>query len=704
MPRATLCMFVLAASLLLSGVLAPRSNANLPANGRVWEMITFIDTSSSSGLVGMRPVLDDDDRLVYAVIGPPPGSPSGSALANGVAVRGSSSWLNTPLGFPYETESSDLFLLLAPQLPVSFSEDLRTVLWASSLPLTPDAPPAGETALYRQPPAGPLELVAPVGETLAFEYRNFAAVSSDGDRIVFDTREHLLAADTGRTSGRSIYVWENGVLQLVDVDNGGSLLSTCGAKASKLNGMSASGARVFFSVPASCNGTEEVFLRDLEEGTTTQISASRCSRLDCNAVADVGFAGADPSGSVAYMTTAQQLTDDDEDTRRDLYRYEVGSGELTLVSGGSASATGSVDDTVVFPSEVGDRVYFTGAGEVLPGESGGGAKLFVADSGEPRLVGAGSIPKVLDERQLQQTPDGGRALFVTSAQLVPEDTDSQEDAYLYDVGDESLTRISVGPSGGNGAYPVSITGPSPLNQHEFESGILRPYYAIDERGERTFFATAEPLVPDDTNTEPDVYEFWRGAVGLVSPGHGPYKSDFAGISRDGRSVMFATNTTLVPYDLDGGSRDLYVARLAGGFPETTPKGPGCDTSRCPLAARPRLSRAAPPSIAPQPAGEHSRTPRLRLLRVAGKRRKGAIVTVVSAPARGRVTGSVWIRGKRGRIVLARGSKRARRPGRIRLRLRLTRVARGPAGGVNKARLTIRQRKTRISRVVRLRLR
>jgi hypothetical protein len=666
-------------------------------------MTTFIASSSSSGLVGMRPMFDDDEALVYAVVGPPPGSPSGSALANGIAVRGSSGWVNTPLGFPYETESTDLFTLLAPQLPISFSEDLQTVLWASSTPLTAGAPPPGETALYRKPASGPLELIspAPVGDGFVLTYPEFAGMSSDGATIIFATRKHQLPADSARTTGGSVYAWENGALQLVDVDNGGSLLSTCGSKVSKSNGMSASGSRVFLSVPASCNGTEKVYLRDLEHGTTTEISASHCTRVDCNPPANVSFAGANRAGSVAYVTTTQQLTDDDQDTKRDLYRYDVSSGELTLVSGGAASATGVVDNAVVFPAEAGDRVYFTGSGELLAGESGSGAKLFVAGAGGPRLVANGAIPTVLEERQLQETPDGSRALFVTDAQLVPDDTDTQLDAYLYDAGDESLTRISTGPSGGNGAYAVGITGPSPLNQHEFESGDLRPYYAIDDSGERTFFTTEESLVPEDTNAKADVYEYWHGAVGLVSPGYEPYKSDFAGISRDGRSVMFATNSTLVPSDRDGGARDLYSARLGGGFPEEA-QGAGCDSASCPLAAEPRLTREPPSSLAPQ-VGADARKPRLRLLRVAARRRRGAIVAVVSTPARGRVVGTLWVRGKHRRMVLAHGARRVRRPGKTRLALRLTRAGRRSASRMRKAHLTIRQRKVTVSRVVRVKL-
>lgn len=689
----------LIAALAVFGVLAPRGDAAIPANGRTWELTTFLPNSSSSGVVGMRPMWNDGERFLYAVIGPPPGTPSGSSFGYGNALRGPASWVNTPLGFPYTSESTNVFELLAPLLPISVSEDGQTLLWASIVPLTPGAPPEGETALYRQV-GGALELVSAVLPLSFFlKYPSFAGISSDGSRVVFESAEHLLPADAGRTEGKSIYAWTDGSLQLVDVDGGGALLSTCGAAISKSNGMSAFGNRVFFSVPASCNGVEKVYLRDLEDGTTVAISASMCTRVDCNANADVEFAGATRDGDIAYMTTTQQLTNADEDSANDLYGYDVDSGELTLLSGGSALAAGAVNGEAAFPAEVGGRVYFGAVGELLPGESGAGQKLFLANgSGGVRFVAEASIPDIEEERQIQLTPDGGRALFVTSAPVVPGDTDSQPDAYLYDADKEEMTRISTGPSGGNGSFPVSITAPSPLNQHEFEAGDRRPYYSIDASGERTFFTTEESLIPEDTNGKLDVYESWHGTLGLISPGYLPLKADFAGISRDGRSAMFATNADLVAADQDGGARDIYAARLEGGFPAEAGKA-GCNSASCPLASSARLTRGVPPSA----VALASKRGRLRLLDVASAVKKGAIAVTVAVPAPGLVTGTMWIRQKGKKIVLARGSERATRPGQAQLQLKLTRAAGELAGGTTKVHLTVSGGNASASDVVKVKL-
>ena len=125
----------------------------------------------------------------------------------------------------------------------------------------------------------------------------------------------------------------------VDVDNGGSMISKCGVSVSHYSGMSSDATRVFFSTAASCEGgenEEKVYLRDISTKHTVEISESQCTRVDCNAAANVEFAGATRDGKVAYLTTNQQLTNADTDEGRDLYRYEVATGKLTLLSGASA--------------------------------------------------------------------------------------------------------------------------------------------------------------------------------------------------------------------------------------------------------------------------------------------------------------------------------------------------------------------------------
>jgi hypothetical protein len=94
---------------------------------------------------------------------------------------------------------------------------------------------------------------------------------------------------------------------------------------------------------------------------------------------------------------------------------------------------------------------------------------------------------------------------------------------------------------------------------------------------------------------------------------------------------------------------------------------------------------------------------LRVLDVAAKARKGAIAVVVSVPAPGTVSGSIWSRGKGKKVLLAEGSRRAKRAGKTELKLLLTRAARRGPSGVKEAQLTVSQGTSKASQTVKVSL-
>jgi hypothetical protein len=695
--------WLLGAVLIAIVLFVPKAEAAVPSGGRAWELVSFKEPTSGR-MFAIRPMEDDDERFVFSTFGPAPGSESGPFATFLTAERGPAGWIDTPLSMPYSMNKTFLLEEIEPLFPASFSGDFQTSIWLSKAPLTPDGPPEGPDGLYRKVKGQPPEFIANTGLfviPLFYGESTFADISSDGSRVIFGARSHLRPGDAGRTKGFSIYAWEGGNLQLVDVDNGGSLISTCGSEVPKANGMSASADLIYFTAPAviapSENCEEEVakiYLRDLETDTTVQISASECTRVDCNAPQDAEFAGATRDGSVAFLTTAQQLTNDDHDSARDLYRYDVATGELTLLSGGAEEATGEVlGERNAYPSEDGSRAYFLAKGEVLPGETTTGEKLFRSDASGLHLVT--EAPFALNP-EIQLSGNGERVLFVTSSQLLPGDTDSEPDAYLYDAEEESLTLISTGPSGGNGPYPALVF--SPLERPEAESsGDKRNYYAIDRTGERVFFGTKEQLLPEDTNTVADVYEWWNGQLGLISSGEDEYDAGFAGASRDGHSVLFVTNASLSPQDNDGGNRDFYVARIGGGFPESQEEEPGCDVKLCPLPPREPLVRPALASMSPLP----HQGGRLRIIRVrsttAGAGRSISVLAGVPHP--GLVTASIWVRAHGKKKVLAAGSAGAVRSGKLRVDLRFARQS--ADSRIEKARLTLSEGDATVSRAVKL---
>jgi len=123
---------------------------------------------------------------------------------------------------------------------------------------------------------------------------------------------------------------------------------------------------------------------------------------------------------------------------------------------------------------------------------------------------------------------------------------------------------------------------------------------VDERGisadgDRIFFETPTPLVPQDSNTNTygpciagpkggcvqgeDVYEWENGVVYLISTGTSPLNSYLLDSSENGNDVFFATAEGLVPGDTDGGF-DIYDARIPHEGEPYPPAAVPCEGSVC----------------------------------------------------------------------------------------------------------------------------
>jgi hypothetical protein len=154
-----------------------------------------------------------------------------------------------------------------------------------------------------------------------------------------------------------------------------------------------------------------------------------------------------------------------------------------------------------------------------------------------------------------------------------------------------LTCVSCNPSG---ARPV---GPSRLS--EIESAETTFYYTprnFSEDGSRLFFDSGDALVPHASNGRQNVYEYEGGHVYLISDGAGSYDSSFLDASPSGDDVFIATADRLVPQDQDS-QVDVYDARVGGGFPVSVSP-PACDNGdSCKGPVSPQPSVFGPPASA-----------------------------------------------------------------------------------------------------------
>jgi hypothetical protein len=170
--------------------------------------------------------------------------------------------------------------------------------------------------------------------------------------------------------------------------------------------------------------------------------------------------------------------------------------------------------------------------------------------------------------------DGHLLFFLSMAQLDPEDTDAgHTDVYRYDSVAEALQCISCATNGNSTPVDVfagSVEGSSASNFAE------QGRWASED-GQTVAFATGAPLLESDEDGEVNPYLWREGQLvqlpGVVRDPLQPYK--FPAVSPGGEEVAFTTTTPLLPQDGDG-TRDAYVVRADGGFPNQPPPPTPCD--------------------------------------------------------------------------------------------------------------------------------
>ncbi len=653
----------------------------VPDQGRAWELVTPAEPTANV-VAQVKAFSPDGSRIGFMSRGPLPGATSGSPFIQpAISIRNGSGWETRPMNPPnpvndeFPTEGGAFYLG-----PDAFAPDLASAVLQRHLPLQ-SGQVSNDVGLFRYVAGAGYSLQADIGPEAVL-----SGTSADLSHILFSSEEHLLPADAARTEGRSVYELDGSTLRLVDVTGAGSLLSTCGSSVFSLKGsqehgtpdvpnqISRDGRRIFFVTHPSCTGPARVFLR--ENGTTTtEISASQCTLADCGPEADATFVGATPDGSAAFIVSDQRLTDDDGNEHEDLYRYEVESGQLALLSSRPGGPDAVPALTGVLASADGSRVYFQA---LHVGETSGGTCL--DNQGRPACYfvsrGAGThqlAPSIF----AAVSSDGRFALIETAAALSPADTDGQVDLYRYDAVSDDFTQVSVG----NGPFEATAA------PAYFSWGIgSHPHRALTEDGSRAFFTTNEPLLPADRNEVADVYEWVNGELGLVSSGAaGDTSTIFLGSTPDGGTVFLRTAQTLVPRDRDGGGVDIYAARIGGGFPETQPPG------ECESVATCRIAPGASPADPATPTAESSGRLAIAPPSAADRRRSvatGHLQILVETPRPGSLTATAKAKiGARPRLIGA-ARQQVPAPGTVRLDLRLSRAARRALGAGGALRVSL----------------
>jgi hypothetical protein len=441
----------------------------------------------------------------------------------------------------------------------------------------------------------------PIGE---IDDKSYAGRSADASHIVFESIQPFVPG----ISGKQVWEWVDGQVRLVSVlpENqgggpvvGGAVTGTgANAIASKNGGfkgsmlqptvVSADGSRIFFGIGYPAAG---VYVR--ENGTETrQLDLSQRS----GSIGDPGnaaFAGAALDGSVVVFSSEARLTDN-ATPGGGLYSFDLEANQLRFLSSGATapegaqyeSSIGSVQTPLV--SEDGSRVYFVAGGILVPGKGvAGGHNLYLSDSDGVHFIATLGADDAQDWFQeflggnrttVAATADGRHFVFESYERLTSFDNGGHKEIYRYDSEHESLTCVSCGLQDQVARGDAStIANPSLRNEFNGFPQLSRSRVILDDG--RILFQTTDPLLPADVNAIADVYLYDGGQLSLISSGMSKYASELGDITPDGKSIFFSTRDSFVGQDIDGGARDVYVARVDGGFPPPPLANP-CEGEAC----------------------------------------------------------------------------------------------------------------------------
>jgi len=411
---------------------------------------------------------------------------------------------------------------------------------------------------------------------------HFEATSNSGDITFFTTSEQLVPGDTDNKVDVYERSFEPGVgISGEYVTREISTGPTGGNDAvdALFRAASSDGSKVVFQtaeplVAADTDRKNDVYVREVGAGSPQLVTVGEA---DQNGAAVASFTGATPDAGGIFFVTAESMASADQDEQPDIYERDLETGETHLVSvpvSGCPSCESSAFPAFSGVSGGGQRVFFSTPGRLSPADTDSAIDLYarVLPSGPTELISEGSGPCLpgcgndsLDDAVFAgSSNDGSKVFFETSEALVEADTDHANDVYRRTVGSTSLV------SSGSDEIDANVAR---------ESVTFRP--AISTDGSKVFFQTTEAL-PGDSDEAADVYEYSGGSVHLVTPngctGAG-CGADFDAITPDGSLLAFGSQEKLAAADKDS-ALDLYVIPTAGGSPVLASRGESACSATC----------------------------------------------------------------------------------------------------------------------------
>lgn len=396
-------------------------------------------------------------------------------------------------------------------------------------------------------------------------------VSHDGDHFVVSTAKPMLAGVPGGVQPQ-LYLQGPEGLELASRLPDGSISAGArlgNGRGSRLDGraISADGQTLFFT---TTTGVSQLYVR--RGGQTTLISADTTG---APGTAPAVYEAATEDGSSVLFSSTSQLTAD-APVGGGLYRYDVATDALRLVTPGAIAGVmqTTADLSVVYLVSTAQLVPGAGlAGQPNLYRVAGDGLRFVATLNNQDVYGwtwgqSGNVGGI--------SADGARLVFQTRRAQPGANVGANKTAvYRYDAEDDAVTCLSCSPDGSVAVQGASLTS-GDLAFSAVGKGA-NPSRAITADGRLTVFQSVDALLPEDQNGLTDVYGYDDDGLHLLSGGTPDTWAEIVDVTPDGSDVFFVSTASLTADDVDHGYRDVYTARIGGGFPTTEQP---CTASTC----------------------------------------------------------------------------------------------------------------------------
>jgi len=329
-------------------------------------------------------------------------------------------------------------------------------------------------------------------------------ISDDARFVVFTSPDAESVSSPGPANVDQVYLRDRqaGTTERISVNDSGD----AGNAASDRPSVTPDGRYVVFESEASnlvvgdSNDGDDVFVRDRTLNTTTRVSVA----ADGSQASGPGYVGnhyrpavSDDGRYVAFSSFASNLVAGDTNQDYDVFRRDRVAGTTVRVSIGTNGA--QTDGAGVFAmSRDGDRVAFM-ARDVFEA-------VLVRD------IASGTTKGAVKQRDGTSTfyftsptisGDGRYIGFISDdPNLVPGDTNGDEDVFVYDMTTATTTRASV-------------TADGTENRDNSVSASSTPSLSRD--GGWIAFATDQPLAADDGPNDQDIYVRNLAAPTVVVP-------------------------------------------------------------------------------------------------------------------------------------------------------------------------------------------